>query len=66
MHWLIKLLLIAIILAFGVGGLNLWHNTYLLGSLYSTGGPMIAIFGALAPIVGIAGAGYLIKQIVKA
>lgn len=66
MHWLLKLLLVAIILAFGVGGLNLWYNTYWLGSLYSTGGPMIAIFGALAPIVGVFGAIYIIKKIVQA
>lgn len=66
MHWLIKLLLIVIILAFGVGGLNLWYNTYWLGSLYSTGGLMIAIFGALAPIVGVIATAYIIKKIVKA
>lgn len=61
----LKGLVMLVIIGLALGILNLWYNTYILGSLYANGGVFIMLLGAALPIMVIVGAVYLIKAIVK-
>lgn len=66
MHWLVKLLVVLIIIAMAAGLLNLWFNTFYLGSYYLNAGIGLVVLGLAFPLVVVIGGYYLIRLIVKA